>query len=145
MIDMWTYSAEAGLIVLEHDGEHASGYEPGSRFVLLTPGLRPRVGRSVLAHENGHHALGHRPTADPILRAKQELAAQRWAAELLITPELYALAESTHNGHIRSMAVALNVSDELVTTFRGMLERLGGSTYVRPRMGLGQWSYKAAA
>ena len=145
MIDMWTFSEAAGLIVVEHTGDHTSGYEPGSNHIQLTPGLRPRVTRSVLAHENGHHALGHRPTDDPILRAKQELAANRWAAELLISPDLYALAESTHNGHTRSMAVALNVSDELIAVYRGMLERLGGSTYVRPRMGIGQWSYKTAA
>ena len=145
MIDMWAFTEAAGLTVHEHDGEHPSGYEPGGQFIYLSPGLRPRVARSVLAHENAHHALGHRPTTDPIVRAKQELAANRWAAELLITPDLYALAESTHNGHIRSMAVALHVADELVMTYQGMLARLGGSTYVRPRMGVGQWSFKTAA
>lgn len=145
MTDMWAYAANAGLVVREHTGEHTSGYAPGANYIYLSPGLRPRVCRSVLAHECGHHALGHHPTDDPILRAKQELAANRWAAELLITPDLYAAAEATYGGHIRSMAVALNVADELVEVYRGMLERLGGSTYVRPRMGLGQWSYKAAA
>ena len=145
MIDMWAFSDRAGLIVVEHTGEHTSGYEPGSNHVHLSPGLRPRVARSVLAHENAHHALGHRPTTDPVSRAKQELAANRWAAELLITPDRYAAAEAAHNGHVRSMAVALHVADELVLTYRGMLERLGGSTYVRPRMGIGQWSFKTAA
>lgn len=145
MLDMTLYTAQRGLKIIERAGVHRSGYAPGERFIEIPPRMKPRVRDSVLAHENGHHALGHRPTRDPILRAKQELAANRWAAELLISPEDFSAAESLRNGHVPSMAVDLHVADELVETYQRMLERLGGAVYVRPRMGVGQWRSKFAA
>ena len=142
MLDMWAYAADRGLAVIEQHSPHRSGYHPGERVIRLTPGMKGRVQRSVLAHEVAHHELGHRPLSPGIARERQEAAANRWAAELLISPLEYAAAERLRGGHLPSIAVDLQVSDELVVVYRSMLARLGESIYLRPRMGLGQWDYR---
>ena len=142
MLDMWEFAADRGLSVVEARGPHRSGYYPGERVIRLTPGMRGRVLRSVLAHEVGHHELGHRPLAPGIERDRQEAAANRWAASLLISPLEYAAAERLRGGHLPSIAVDLQVSDELVSVYRAQLFRAETTVYVGPRMGLGQWDYR---
>lgn len=141
-IDVWNLAADLGLRVIEHRGPHRSGYRPGDDTVHLTPGMRGRTLRSVLAHEIGHHVLGHTPTDFGPIRMRQEHAANVWAAHALITPESYADAEHTRDGHTASMAFDLNVTEELVATYRKTLLRTDSATYVRPRMGVGAWAHK---
>lgn len=40
------------------------------------------------------------------------------------------------------MAIDLNVPDELVAVYQESLFRTERTTYVRPRMGAGQWSHR---
>lgn len=142
MIDVWNLAADLGLTVRERRGAHRSGYRPDENHIELTPGMRGRVLRGVMMHEIAHHVLGHRPTEFGLIRKRQEHAANVWAAHRLITTDAYADAERTRDGHITSMAIDLNVPDEFVAVFRQSLLRTDHATYVRPRMGTGQWDHR---
>lgn len=141
-IDVWQLATDMGLTVRERRGTHRSGYAPDANYINLTPGMRGRVLRGVMCHEIGHHALGHRPTEFGPIRRRQEHEANRWAAHTLITPDAYADAERARNGHVTSMAVDLNLPDELVVIYRSSLLRTDQATYVLPRMGAGQWAHR---
>lgn len=104
--------------------------------------MRGRVLRGVMFHEIGHHILGHRPTEFGLIRKRQEHAANLWAAHTLITPESYAEAEHARDGRITGMAIDLNVPDEFVLIYQQTLLRTERATYVRPRMGAGQWDHR---
>lgn len=144
-MDMWDLADELGLTVIEQHGEHTSGYKPSENHVRLTPGMRGRVLRSVLAHEIAHHALGHLPVPPGAERDRQEAAANRWAALRLITPEAYAAAERARDGYAPAIAVDLQVADELVDVYQQHLARIGDTVYVAPKMGLGQYQHRQLA
>lgn len=95
-----------------------------------------------MCHEIAHHVLGHLPTDLGLMRKRQEIAANLWAAQTLITPDTYAEAERHRHGHITSMAIDLNVPDELVIAYRGALLRTDTAVYVDPRMGAGQFAHR---
>lgn len=141
-MDLWKLADDLGLTVRERRGAHRSGYLPGDDHIDLRPGMRGRVLQSVMAHEIGHHVLGHRPTDFGLIRKRQELAANVWAAHTLITPEAYRDAERLRDGHGPSMAFDLNVSDELLVIFQQTLLRTDQATYVRPRMGAAQFAHR---
>ncbi|HPT95868.1 MAG TPA: ImmA/IrrE family metallo-endopeptidase [Microbacteriaceae bacterium] len=143
-MEMWNLAADLGLRVVERRGTHRSGYDPGDNTIHPTPARRGRVLRSVLAHEIGHHVLGHRPTDFGPIRKRQEHAANTWAARALITPDAYAAAEHHRDGHLPSMAFDLNVSDELAIIYRNSLLRTEQATYVAPKMGAGQFAHRLA-
>ncbi len=134
-----------GLRVIEKAGPHLGGYDPRSATVRLAPGLSARTAGSVLAHEIGHAALGHTPTADPGARRRQERRADEWAARRLITPEAYAAAERIRGGHPPSLAFELGVTVELVLAYQRLLRRIGDVVYVDARMGSGQWAHRSVA
>lgn len=137
--EMDALAVRLGLTIIEAHGQHLGGYLPDDHAVRITPLLRRRVRRSVLAHEIAHHLLGHTPTPFGPVRKRQETEANRWAAERLITPAAYADAERRRDGHVESMAYDLDVVPELVMIYRSMLLRTDHYTYVHPRMGAGQW------
>jgi len=141
-MDVWNLAADMGLTVRERRGAHRSGYAPNANHIELTPGMRGRVLRGVMCHEIAHHVLGHRPTNFGLIRKRQEAAANAWAAQTLIAPRAYAEAEQHHGGHVTSMAIALNVPDELVVVFRSLLLRTEDAVYVDPRMGAGQFAHR---
>lgn len=141
-MDMWQLADELGLTVREAPDCHRSGYLPGENFIYLTPGMRGRIARSVLAHEIGHHLFGHRPTNDPAQRRKQEREANVWAALRLIKAHDYAAVESEYLGHAPSMAVNLGVADELLAAYQSRLVRIDGTVYVHPREGVGQAAHR---
>lgn len=114
---------EHGLHVIERCGETPGGFDPRSRIIRITPGMSERTTRSVLAHELAHAVLGHLPHADRVARERQELRADEWAAQLLITPAAYASAEAARGPHPPSLAYDLDVTVELVFAFQRLLER----------------------
>ncbi|MBW9093152.1 ImmA/IrrE family metallo-endopeptidase [Microbacterium jejuense] len=136
---------DLGLTVIEKRAPHTSGYRPDERIIRLTPGMPRRAARSVLAHELGHHVLGHRPTDFGPIRSRQERQANEWAAQHLIRHDVYIESERIRDAHLGSMAHDLDVAPELVAVYRAMLQRMGDATYVKPRMGAGQWMYRAEA
>lgn len=141
-MDVWELATSLGLSVRERRGAHRSGYAPGSHHIDLTPGMRGRILRGVMCHEIAHHVLGHLPTDFGLLRKRQEIAANTWAAQTLITPAAYAEAERHRDGHVTGMAIDLNVPDELVVVYRSILLRTEQAVYVDPRMGDGQWQHR---
>lgn len=120
------------------DGE----YSHASRVIRLRPGMGARLHRSVLAHELAHAAFGHRPSHFGPVHAKQERMAEEWAALRLISPADYRHVEDLHDGHAGAMALELGVMRSIVDAYRGLLARLGGTVYVRPRMGAGMWAHR---
>lgn len=116
-------AAELGLTIIEAEGEHLGGYRPDENTVRLRPGLPRRAARSVLAHEIGHHVLGHLPQPFGPLRKRQERAANEWAARHLISAAGYAEAERIHEGHVGTIAHTLDVHPELVIAYQRILQR----------------------
>ncbi|MFJ6550190.1 ImmA/IrrE family metallo-endopeptidase [Microbacterium sp. NPDC091676] len=114
---------DLGLRVVERPGPTPGGFQPVTRTIRLAPGMSRRTARSVLAHELGHAHLGHLPTRQPALRARQERQADEWAARRLITPAAYAAAEHLRGAHLASLAFELDVTIEIVLAFQRVLHR----------------------
>lgn len=133
---------ELGLDVIEKRGRHLGGYHHASSTVRLDPDMPRRVARSVLAHEIAHAVFHDQPAAHGPARAKQERRANEWAALRLITPEAFADVERHRGGHSPSMAHDLAVTTELVDAYKSLLLRLGDVTYLRARLGAGQWDHR---
>ncbi|MCC4250220.1 ImmA/IrrE family metallo-endopeptidase [Microbacterium testaceum] len=112
------------------------------RLIRLRPGMHARLHRCVLAHELGHHALGHRPTPFGPARAKQERAAEEWGALRLIALDDYRHVEELHAGHLGAMAGELDVMRSTLEAFQAVLLRLGDVVYVQPKMGAGMWTHR---
>lgn len=145
MDDLLRLVDEQGLRLIERPGRTLGGYDQASRSIRLTPGMSARTMRSVLAHELGHAALGHTVTTHPAIRRRQERQADAWAARLLITPAAYAAAEALRGTHRASLAFELGVTVELVIAFQELLQRVGDTTYLDPRMGARQWAHRVGA
>lgn len=145
MEQLLALAEELGLTIIERRGKHLGGFRPHENVIRLTPGMRHRTARSVLAHEIGHCVLGHEPTLFGPLRARQERAADEWAALHLIDKDAYIEVERLRDGHIASMAHDLDVAPELVTAFQRMLTRFGDAVYIDARMGTGQFTQRLEA
>lgn len=91
-----------------------------SRLILIRHGLDRWNYNSVLAHELGHAWHGDDIHGDPRL----ERRADQFAAQILITPTEYRLAESLHDGHIGAIAYELGVTVRLVEVWRDMHDRI---------------------
>ncbi|GLJ78667.1 ImmA/IrrE family metallo-endopeptidase [Microbacterium imperiale] len=111
-------------------------------LIRLRPGMNARLHRCVLAHELGHHALGHTPTRFGPVHAKQERAAEEWGALRLISIADYRHVEEIHAGHLGAMAVDLGVMRSTLEAFQCVLLRLGDTVYVRPKMGAGMFTHR---
>lgn len=116
-------SDELGLHIIEAGGTHAGGYRPGENVIRLRPGMSRRATRTVLAHEIGHHLLGHRPTHFGPVLARQERSANEWAARELIPIAAYREAEYLRDGHVPSIAFELDVLPVIVESYQSILER----------------------
>lgn len=145
MDDLLRLVEEHGLHVVERHGPTLGGYDHSARCIRLDPGMSERTRRSVLAHELGHAALGHTVTTHAPTRLRQERHADEWAARLMITPAAYAAAEAARGTHGASLAFDLGVTMELVIAYQRLLQRVGDTTYLAPRMGAGQWAHRTVA
>lgn len=123
------------------DGE----YLHGRKLIRLRPGMSSRLHRSVLAHELGHAAFGDVPSMFGPVAAKQERRAEEWGALRLIALEDYRSLEQMHGGHPGAIAIELGVMRSTVIAFQNVLERIGETTYVQPRMGAGQFAARTVA
>jgi Zn-dependent peptidase ImmA (M78 family) len=105
-------------------------YSHSRRVIVVRLGLTPSERDSVLAHELGHAFYG-----DECSNGPHERRAERYAAELLITPEAYAAAEA-EDANPGAIADSLGVTVDIVTAYQEQcLMRLGGRTYGR------RWGY----
>lgn len=90
------------------------------RLILLRQGLDPWTRKSTLAHELGHAWHGDDIHGDPRL----ERRADQFAAQILITPDMYKNAEKLHEGHTGAIAYELGVTPHLVKTWKDLYERI---------------------
>lgn len=123
------------------DGPQRGFYDGTRKMVVYDFNLTPIERRCVLAHELGHAFYDHRAYGD----ARAEDDADYYAARLLIEPQAYADAERIDPSPA-AIADALGVEERLVRVFeRRALTRVHGATYVRPRLGRGQYAWKGFA
>lgn len=125
----------------DRDGE----YDHPARTIRIRDGLHARHHRSVLAHELAHAVFCDIPSKFGPVNLKQEARAEAWAALRLIDHDEYKLAEDRCSGHAGHMAVELGVMRSTVVAYQRLMERIGHTAYVRPRMGAGQWLLREMA
>lgn len=122
------------------DGPQRGFYDSARKIVVYDFELTPVERRCVLAHELGHAYYDHQCHGD----VKAEAAADYYAACLLIDPASHAEAER-FDPSPAAIAEALGVETRLVRAWESRLLRLNGVTYVRPRMGAGQFVWRGFA
>lgn len=82
--DPWAHAAQLHIPVVEAPIVGAKGlWYPHPGMIVIRPGMREFIARSVLAHELAHATLGHPGGHHP----RNEAAANRLAARWLLTPE----------------------------------------------------------
>jgi Zn-dependent peptidase ImmA (M78 family) len=130
--DLLEHAAQLGLRVKFRDlGRRRHGEIHSSGLVLINDQRPVAQQRQSLAHECGHHALGHDWTR-PFDRERDERQADTYAARLLITPEAYAAAEALVGAHDGALARELNVTARLVELWRAdYLARVGVTRHLR--------------
>lgn len=141
-VQLIALAEELGLKVTWRDGAKRGGFHAGTQTIRLSPGASERTTRSVLAHEIGHAVYQDSYAPPGPTRDRQEARANEWAARHLITPDAYAAAEQRRGIHAASLAYELGVTIELVEAYQRLLERIGDTVYVAPRMGAGLWDHR---
>lgn len=122
-INVWVDVDDVGWLSSRAKG----GWFPQHDLILLAPGLHPVEELCTLAHELGHATLGHTTHENGWFAQRQERAADRWAARMLISPVEYELAERLHGTHLGGIAHELGVTTHILATWQGLHER----THVR--------------
>lgn len=122
--DPWRHAKEIEIPILYLDLPKSwrGGYQHEHRRIILVPGMSYREARSTLAHEIQHALAGDIPSPFGFITHRQEILANRRAAELLIDPIEYALAEDLRDGHQPSIAHDLNVTIRVLKNWRSSLE-----------------------
>lgn len=115
--DPHAHADELGLTVQHYPLRTCQGlYVPEERLILVRPRLRAAVERSIVAHEIGHHLLGHNTAQPGVWGIKQERHADLYAARALINPDrLRDLARATPDKG--RWAIELGVSGDLLDTY----------------------------
>ncbi|WP_458681910.1 ImmA/IrrE family metallo-endopeptidase [Prescottella equi] len=107
----------------EINGPDNARWYPDARCIVLRIGLRADVRRCCLGHELGHIVHGHGPGCDPDTYARQERAADEYAARLLISHDDYRLAEMLYGPNTLAIALHLEVTEALVRTWQHIERR----------------------
>lgn len=139
MKELIAHAASLGVSVhVAHiDGPQRGYYDAVAKQVVYDYDLTPVERDTVLAHELGHVFYDHQCYGNP----RFEAAADYYAACLLISPDAYMRAESI-DPSVDAIAEELGVEPKLVRAFEAKaLTRLHGVTYVRPKMGAGQYQF----
>lgn len=127
------------------DPKHPGCYSDPRRHIEVLDGMDPVKTLSAFAHEAGHAALCHVPSLFDHVTARQERAADEWAAHFLIDPTEYRLAEAKYGTRVDWIAQELGVLKRLVVAFEHTLDRIGNTVYVNPRMGARQYTARIPA
>jgi len=135
MLDALGVSVEFVDLPPDDDGE----YDHDTRVMKIQHDLLFRRYISTLAHETCHAIYGDVKSKFGPVNAKQERRADEWAALFLIGLDDYRREEARHDGHVDAMAIALNVTVDLIDAFRRILLRVGDIVYVAPKMGTGEF------
>jgi len=117
------------------DAPRLGYYDRALSQIVLAFGLSRIETTCVLAHELAHAQLGHTCTTGIVERRADQLA-----AAILINFDDYRRAEAICE-NLEDLADELGVTSDVVTDYQTLvLQRIGTSTYARPRMGRRQWS-----
>jgi len=135
MIDAMGVRIEYCELPEDMDGE----YIHEEKLIKIQFDLSTRVYRSTLPHECCHAIWGDEPSRFGPVNAKQERRADEWAALQMIGLDEYRQQEARHDGNVEAIALALNVTADLVEAFRRLLLRVGDTVYVAPKMGAGEF------
>lgn len=141
-------AAALGVRVIHTDLTHLNrdgDYNAKTNTIRLHEGMTRRLLRSVFAHELCHAVFKDVPSMFGPVNAKQERRADEWAALRLIDQEHYREVERLRDGNISLMAQDLEVIDDIVHAYQRVLQRIGDSVYVEPRMGAGQYRHRVEA
>lgn len=120
--DPYDHADALGITVIHRPIRTANGmWLPEHNLIVIKSGIRVLHDRTTLAHELAHATLGHHDS-----RPKHEVAADRYAGELLIDPQE---AEKAILGvsDLSTLALELQVSERVLKVW---LERRTG--LVRP-------------
>ncbi|WP_407316710.1 ImmA/IrrE family metallo-endopeptidase [Isoptericola halotolerans] len=115
--DLIAAAEELGVHVKWMDLGRRAGELRRSGLVLLNHRKSVLTQRCTLAHEMGHWTLGHDWTLYHDV-PRDEREADAYAAELLISPVEYALAERTHGEHPGALARELEVTRRLIEVWQ---------------------------
>lgn len=115
--DLQRMADEMGVRLERHDGGPKGLYVDASRTITTRRGLSIREYRSTLAHELAHAHYRDVPTTDPVLQARQEHRADRWAAHLLLHDCDVAGVLTWHHHHRDPAAYELEVTTHLLNTY----------------------------
>lgn len=108
-------------------GVPAAYYDHHARTIYTRREQTVESYRTALAHELGHAYYGHHPPASRAEHSRQEAQADRYAANLLISPTEYALAERLYGPHPGAIADELEVTRHLVEVWQATHERTRAS------------------
>ena len=116
MVDVEEVARSMGVAVVDSPelrGDVNAMYVDAERMILVRPGLDPWTRRWCLAHE-----LAHAFFRDEISEPRIERRADRWAAQLLISPVEYAAAEVAVGPSVGALAYELEVTPETIEVWR---------------------------
>lgn len=117
--DLISLAETAGIAVTWHRGGPQGAWIPPENRISIRHGMDDAQTRCALAHELAHMWLGHpAPATD-----RQEMQADRMAAELLISTVEYALVEQIYGPQLHRIAKELNVTTDTVRIWRDNHER----------------------
>lgn len=112
---MWSpyeHAEQHGIRVAYQQQADAGRWYPAARLVTLQFGLTPLLERCVLAHELGHAHHGHTSSTPD-----RERAANRWAANMLLTAEAVAACADVHPHHPEKWCAELRVTPVMLTAW----------------------------
>lgn len=117
---LFAHSADLGLgVEWANLGEARRGYyRKDKRLIVLHRGLTRAQATSTLAHEVGHHVLGHTCSTP-----RHERQAWEYGAALVINVKDYRRAERIAGHHPNAVAAELGVTPRLVEAWQDWYRR----------------------
>lgn len=113
-----------GLRILDEEPAVGKGcYVHHSGVIVLAPWLSGRERTCTLAHEVGHAIAGDEPVDDPRFAARQERAADQFAARILIDQHEVQQAERAYGPNWVKVAHELGVTEHLLRVWLEMHTR----------------------
>lgn len=104
-----------GVRIIEAEPPQGKGcYTHQSGVILLAPWLSHREKVGTLGHELGHAIAGDEAVEDPRFAARQERAADQFAARLLINRREVEIAERAYGPNWPKIAHELGVTEHLL-------------------------------
>lgn len=118
--DPWAHAEALGVCVREGrlPALRWGEYRDTQRLIMLAKGMTRRGQRSVLAHEVQHAERRDVSTLFGPLHERQERRARLAAAQLLVSPLEYAVAEALHGPLDAYIADELDVIPEVLADWR---------------------------